>query len=49
MSVTAVKEREQCNAKCECYSRVVGFYRPVDQWNIGKKEEYKDRKVYASK
>lgn len=28
----------------EVYSRVVGYYRPVSQWNRGKKEEYKDRK-----
>ncbi|MCX6764943.1 MAG: hypothetical protein NT148_00145, partial [Candidatus Nealsonbacteria bacterium] len=29
--------------KCEVYSRVVGYLRPVTQWNTGKKEEYKDR------
>jgi anaerobic ribonucleoside-triphosphate reductase len=28
----------------EIYSRVVGYYRPVDQWNKGKKEEFNDRK-----
>ncbi len=27
----------------ETYSRVVGYYRPVDQWNKGKQEEYADR------
>ena len=32
--------------KCEIYSRVVGFLTPVSQWNIGKKEEYKDRVTY---
>lgn len=32
--------------KCEIYSRVVGFIRPVNQWNEGKQEEWKDRKVY---
>ncbi len=37
----------KCNAKVEVYSRVVGFYRPVQQWNKGKKEEFKDRKEYA--
>ena len=30
----------------EVYSRVVGFYRPVNQWNGGKREEYEDRLVY---
>ncbi len=29
--------------ECEVYSRIVGYLRPVRQWNIGKKEEYKDR------
>jgi len=37
---------EKCNAKTEVYSRVCGFFRPVQQWNKGKKEEYKDRKTY---
>jgi ribonucleoside-triphosphate reductase len=27
----------------ECYSRVVGYYRPVESWNKGKREEFKDR------
>ena len=30
----------------EVYSRVVGFIRPVEQWNAGKTEEYKDRKEF---
>jgi len=32
-----------CGANCEVYSRVVGYLRPVDQWNNGKKAEYHDR------
>ena len=32
-----------CNSKTEIYSRVVGYLRPVDQWNNGKKMEYDDR------
>jgi ribonucleoside-triphosphate reductase len=31
---------------CEVYSRIVGYIRPVNQWNKGKKSEFKDRKVY---
>ncbi len=30
----------------EMYSRVVGYFRPVDQWNAGKQEEFKDRTPY---
>lgn len=31
---------------CEVYSRVVGYIRPVSQWNIGKKQEYQEREEY---
>jgi ribonucleoside-triphosphate reductase len=31
---------------CEVYSRVVGYFRPVQMWNGGKQEEYKDRTFY---
>jgi len=31
---------------CEVYSRVVGYYRPVQSWNAGKQEEFKQRKNY---
>ncbi len=34
--------------RCEVYSRVVGYLRPVNQWNIGKQEEFKDRKTFES-
>ena len=36
----------RCGQKTEVYSRVVGYYRPVTQWNKGKQEEFKARKVY---
>ena len=39
-------KNKRCTAKTEVYSRVVGFFRPVQQWNQGKKEEYKDRQTY---
>lgn len=32
-----------CTGKTEVYSRVCGFYRPVQQWNKGKRDEYRDR------
>ncbi len=32
--------------RCEVYSRVVGYLRPVDQFNPGKQSEYYDRKTY---
>lgn len=36
----------KCAGKCEVYSRVTGYMRPVSAWNLGKKEEFKDRKAY---
>jgi ribonucleoside-triphosphate reductase len=33
--------------KCEVYSRVVGYLRPVNQWNKGKKAEWKERKEFT--
>ena len=30
----------------EVYTRIVGYHRAVDNWNNGKKEEYKERKVF---
>ena len=35
--------------KTEVYSRVVGYMRPIDNWNKGKQEEYKDRKEFKIK
>ncbi len=36
----------KCGKDCEVYSRVVGYLRPVNQWNKGKQEEFKNRKVF---
>ncbi len=35
-----------CNQKTEVYSRITGYYRPVQNWNDGKTQEFKDRKTY---
>ncbi len=38
-------EREKVYAvRADVYSRVVGYYRPVQDWNEGKREEFKERK-----
>jgi ribonucleoside-triphosphate reductase len=36
----------KCGKECEVYSRIVGYFRPVQRWNVGKKEEFKDRLEY---
>jgi len=40
----------KCTIKqpCEVYSRVVGYLRPIQQWNFGKKEEFKRRREYRT-
>ncbi len=35
-----------CGKEMETYSRVVGYFRPVNRWNEGKKEEWNDRTPY---
>ena len=35
-----------CGGKTEVYSRITGYYRPVQNWNDGKAQEFKERKVY---
>jgi ribonucleoside-triphosphate reductase len=39
----------QCNQSCEVYSRIVGYLRPISQWNDGKKAEFKMRKNFYAK
>lgn len=38
-----------CGQKAEVYSRITGYYRPVQNWNEGKTQEYKNRKLYDIK
>ena len=39
-------ECPECGEKTEVYSRITGYYRPVQNWNDGKTQEFKDRKLY---
>jgi len=39
----------KCKAICEIFSRVCGYFRPVANWNRGKKSEFEDRKNYKVK
>lgn len=40
------KQCQMCGTKCEVYSRVVGYLRPVDQWNDGKQAEFAIRRTF---
>ena len=41
-----VYECPHCHEKTEVYSRITGYYRPVQNWNDGKAQEFKERKLY---
>ena len=37
---------EKCGSQNEVYSRIVGYIRPIQQWNAGKRAEFEDRRTY---
>lgn len=43
-----LEKAEKCQGKTEVYSRVCGFFRPVTQWNVGKREEFRERAAYTA-
>ncbi|MBU1119514.1 anaerobic ribonucleoside-triphosphate reductase [Patescibacteria group bacterium] len=45
MAAAKTKKRQEC----EVYSRVVGYLRPISQWNDGKGAEFEDRLEYNAK
>ena len=44
--MTKEKTAKKQRTRCEVYSRVVGYLRPVQQWNDGKRAEFFDRKTF---
>jgi ribonucleoside-triphosphate reductase len=38
--------QENKGSECEVYSRVVGYHSPANNWNEGKKEEFKNRETF---
>jgi len=40
------QDLQKKRTQCEIYSRVVGYLRPINQWNGGKQAEFADRKTY---
>lgn len=37
---------EKKRIRCEIWSRCVGYMRPIRNWNVGKRQEFADRKIY---
>ena len=44
-----LKNSENRRTKCIVYTRVMGYHRPVESFNIGKKGEHKERKFFTQK
>ncbi len=44
----AIARCPDCGSECEIYSRVVGYYSPLQAWNPGKQEEFGERTVYRN-
>lgn len=44
-----VELKEEERQPCEVWTRVMGYFRPVDAFNIGKKSEYAERKCFSEK
>ncbi len=42
-----MENKDVCGKACEVFSRIVGYFRPVQRWNDGKREEFKDRLEYT--
>ena len=42
-------KKEIKRTKCERYSRIVGYLRPIEQWNEGKRAEFDDRVMFKTK
>ena len=41
-----MEDEKMTKTKCEVYSRVCGYLRPIAQWNEGKQAEWQDRKTF---
>lgn len=45
-SATPSRNETQVKVPCEVYSRIVGYLRPVQAWNEGKRQEFEERQTY---
>ena len=46
ITINGITIEDSERQECECWSRVMGYFRPKSQYNIGKKQEFKDRKNF---
>jgi len=41
-----VRLEDSERTECEVWTRVMGYYRPIKDWNIGKKQEHRERRLF---
>ncbi|MDR2723620.1 MAG: anaerobic ribonucleoside-triphosphate reductase [Holosporaceae bacterium] len=44
-----IELRDEERSKCECWTRVMGYHRPIDDFNIGKRGEHAERVYFEEK
>lgn len=44
-----VEEVSEERTRCEVWSRVMGYHRPVTSWNVGKRQEFADRRYFEER
>jgi len=44
-----LKEMQEKRSRCIVYTRVMGYHRPVESFNIGKQGEHRERKFFAAR
>lgn len=49
MTEENIEMKDEERQKCEVWTRVMGYFRPVENWNIGKKQEHADRVCFSEK
>ena len=45
-NLVELEKQKKVGVPVETYSRIVGYFRPVSNWNIGKQQEFKERNTY---
>ena len=47
MHSAVIELKDEERTRCEVWTRVMGYHRPVSAWNPGKKSEHRDRRYFA--
>ena len=47
MNAPSIELKDEERTRCEVWTRVMGYHRPVSAWNPGKQSEHRERRVYA--